>query len=215
MKTSFKSLLALAAFGATALISQAQTAPKVLVLDMQKAFQSHYKAAEMEESLKSDAQKIDLKLKAFQKEIEDLGAKYKENEDQAKNPALTKEAQEKAVGELDKLGQTIQAKQQEAQNFYNTSRRDLSDKQQNMTNLLSEDILKKAQEVGRKKGADLVLAKNTLIFSNPAWEITDEVIVEINKDKPAGAPAAKPAAAAPAAKPADGAPSVVFPGAKK
>jgi len=87
-----------------------------------------------------------------------------------------------------------------------------------MTNLLIADITSKGAEIGKRKGADLVLPKNNLIASNPTWEITDEVIAEINKDKPAGAPAAKPAAAAPAtpaAKPADGAPSVVFPGAKK
>lgn len=216
MKTSFKTLLALAGFGATALISQAQTAPKILVLDVGKAFQAHYKAAEMDESLKSDAQKVDGKLKSFQKEIEDLAAKYKESEEQAKNPALTKEAQEKVMGELEKLGQTIQAKQQEGQNYLNTSRRDLSEKQQNMTNFLIEDITKKGAEIGKRKGADLVLPKNNLVYNNPAWDITDEVIAEINKDKPAGTPA-KPAAApaAPAAKPADGAPSVVFPGAKK
>lgn len=220
MKTSFKSLLALAAFGATALISQAQTAPKILVLDMAKAFQSHYKATEMDESLKSDMQKVDAKLKSFNKEIEDLAAKYKESEEQAKNPALTKEALEKVGAELEKLGQAIQGKQQEGQNYYNTSRRDLSEKQQNMTALLVEDISKKGSEVAKRKGADLLLRKETLVYNNPAWDITDEVIVEINKDKPAGAPsapAAKPAAAAPApaTKPADGAPSIVFPGAKK
>jgi len=223
MKTSFKSLLALAAVSATALISQAQTAPKILVLDIGRAFQSHYKAAEMDEALKGEQQKAQQEFSAKEKELVDLSEKIKGLDEQTKNPALTKEAQAKIMADGEKMVQDFQGKQQELQAFANDARRKIGEKQQNVTNLLIEDITKKGQEIGKKKGADLVLPKNTVVYSNPAWEITDEVIAEINKDKPAGSPAAKPAAAtpAPAAKPAaqapaaEGAPTIVFPGAKK
>lgn len=223
MKTSFKTLLALAAVGASALISQAQTAPKILVLDIRKAFQSHYKAAEMDEALKGEQQKAQQEFSSKEKELVDLSEKIKALDEQTKNPALTKEAQAKIMADGEKMVQEFQGKQQELQAFANDARRKIGEKQQNITSLLVEDITKKGVEIGKKKGADLVLSKDTVIYTNPAWEITDEVIAEINKDKPAGAPAAKPAAAAPApatkpaaqAPAAEGAPTIVFPGAKK
>ena len=43
MKNIIKSSLALAAFSATALIAQAQPAPKILVVDMANLYDGHYK----------------------------------------------------------------------------------------------------------------------------------------------------------------------------
>lgn len=216
MKTSFKSLLALAAIGATALISQAQTAPKILVLDMGKAIQGYYKAADMEEAMKVEGQKAQTQLQGMEKEVQDVAKKLQEIEEQAKNPALKDEAKAKFQADYEKLVQEAQAKQGEAQNYYNKVRRDMGERQQQGMNALIEDISKKGAEIAKRKGADLVLPKGTVVYNNPAWEITDEVIAELNKDKPAGSAAkpAAPAAAAPTA-PASGAPTVTFPGAKK
>ena len=45
MKKSIHSLLALAAFGASALFAQAQPALKILTIDMAKLYDGHYKTA--------------------------------------------------------------------------------------------------------------------------------------------------------------------------
>ncbi len=218
MKTSFKSLLAVAALGASALTSQAQTATKILVLDIGKAVQAHYKAAEIEEALKSQLQKDQQQATLMQKDLSDLESKIRELDEQSKNPAITKEALAKLQTDGEKIVQEYQSKRGELENFAAKSNRDLNERKQNGLTSLVEDITKKGAELAKKKGADLLLPKNQIIFNNPTWEITDEVITEINKDKPAGT-AAKPAApAAPAAKPAqtdESAPTVVFPGAKK
>jgi outer membrane protein len=219
MKTSFKSMLAFVAFGASALISQAQPAPKILIIDIGKVFQGHYKAAEQDEKLKAMAQKAEQDLGGLRKEIDDLVAKYRESDEQSKNPAINKDAQTKAQAEAEKIGQAIQAKQGEAQNFVNSTRRSLGEIQQNFQNLLVEDISKVATEIAKKKGATLLLNKPAAVYADAAYDISDEVLAEINKGKPAGAPTPAPATAAPTAtKPApatDGAPTVVFPGAKK
>jgi outer membrane protein len=219
MKTSFKSMLAFAAFGASALLSQAQTAPKILVVDIGKVFQSHYKTAEQDEKMKAMQQKAEQDLGALNKEVNDLVAKYRESDEQSKNPAITKDAQAKAQAETEKIGQTIQGKQQEAQAFVMNTRRTLGELQQNFQNLMLEEITKIATDIAKKKGATLLLPKGTIVYSDASYEITDDVLAEINRTKPASvaAPVAAPAPAAkPAAAPAtDAAPTVTFPGAKK
>lgn len=215
-------MLALVAFGASALISQAQPAPKILVIDIGKVFQGHYKAAEQDEKLKAMAQKAEQDLGTLNKDINDLVAKYRESDEQSKNPAINKDAQAKSQAEADKIGEAIRAKQGEAQNFVNTTRRTLGEIQQNFQNLLVEEISKVATDIAKKKGATLLLNKATaVVYADTAYDISDEVLAEINKNKPAGSATPAPAApTAPAAstKPApatDGAPTVVFPGAKK
>jgi outer membrane protein len=219
MKTSFKSMLALAAFGATALFSQAQPAPKVLVIDLGKVFQGHYKTAEQQDALQTVSQKAEQDLGGLNKEINDLIAKYKDGDEQSKNPALTNDARGKAQAETEKIGEAIRAKQTEAQNFVNNTRRSLAERSQNFQNLLVEEISKVASEIAKKKGATLLLNKPAAVYSDPAYDISDEVLAEVNKNKPATTttPTAAPAPAAKNPVPAttDGAPTVTFPGAKK
>ena len=215
MKTSFKSMLAIAAFGASALISQAQPAPKILIVDLSTVFQGHYKTAEQQTALQAAAQKAEQDLGALQKEIDGLVAQYKDIVEQAKNPAISAEARTKAEADAQKKGEEIRAKQNDAQNFVNNTRRSLSEKSQNFQNLLIEEISKIASDIAKKKGATLLLNKPAAVYYDPAYDISDEVLAEVNKNKPASS--ATPAAA-PTAKPAGAdspAPTVSFPGAKK
>jgi len=57
MKITIHSLLALVAVGATALVAQAQPAPKILLVDMAKLYDGHYKTEEQNAKLKVDQQK--------------------------------------------------------------------------------------------------------------------------------------------------------------
>jgi len=214
-------MLALAAFGASALISQAQPAPKILVVDLGKVFQGHYKTAEQEANLKAITDKAEQDLGVLNKEINALADQYKEIAEQTKNPALTADARTKAEADAQKKGEEIRAKQADAQNFVVNTRRSIGERQQNFQNLLIDEISKVATEIAKNKGATILLNKPAAVYSDPAYDISDEVLAAVNKNKPAGstvpsvtptAPSTKPAAAAPAA---DGAPTVSFPGAKK
>jgi outer membrane protein len=214
MKTSFKSMLALAAFGATALLGQAQPAPKILIVDLSTVFQGHYKTAEQQVIMQAQAQKAEQDLGALNKEIDALVTQYKDIVEQAKNPAISADARTKAEGDAQKKGEEIRAKQQDAQNFVNSTRRSLQDKSQNFQNVLLDEITKVASEIAKKKGATLLLNKPAAVYADASYDISDEVLAEVNKGKPASSTAP---AAAPTAKPAtgDAAPTVTFPGAKK
>ena len=66
-----------------------------------------------------------------------------------------------------------------------------------LRDLLLEEISKIVTDVGKRRGATLVVDKSgpnllgvsTVIFSDPAYDVTDEVMKEINKDRPPAPPA--------------------------
>ena len=224
MNKSIQSLLALAAFGATALFAQAQPAPKILTVDMAKLYDGHYKTEEQNAKLRGDEQKAQEELDRLNKEGNTLVEKYKELVDQSNNPAATADAKAKAQTESQKLLQDIQRKQGEVQSFQTNTRNSLQQRIQNFRSLMVEEISKVAVEIAKKKGATFLIDKSgptligvsNVLYADTAYDITEEVSKEVNKDRPAGA-ATTPPAAGPASVPKAGdtksdAPMITVPG---
>ena len=206
MKNSFKSLLVLAAFGVFALAGQAQTATKVLVVDMAKLLDSHYKTQEQNEKLRGDGQKAQEELDRLNKEGNALVEQYKELVDQSNNPAATAEAKNKVQSETQRKMEEIQRKTNEVRTFEANTQRALQGRIRTFRDLMFEEIGKIATDVAKRRGAALLLDKSgpsllgipAVIHFDPALDITDEVMKEINKDRPASATATTPPASAPA-----------------
>jgi outer membrane protein len=218
MKKSIHSLLALAAFGATALFAQAQPAPKILVVDMAKLYDGHFKTEEQNAKLRGDEQKAQEELEKLNKEGNSLVEKYKELVDQSNNPAATAEAKSKAQGESERLLQDIQRKQAEVQSFQTNTRNSLQQRIQNFRSLMVEEISKTAVEIAKRKGATFLIDKSgptligvsNILYSDAGYDITEEVAKEVNKDRPAAA--AAPAAAPKAGETKSDAPMITVPG---
>jgi outer membrane protein len=227
MKTSIKSLLAVLCAGFIAVAAQAQPAPKVLVIDLAKIYDGHYKTEEQNAKLKSDQQKAEDDLQKLNAEGNVLVKSFNELKEQLNNPALSADGKVKAQKDLEAKGQEIQSKQNEVNSFRSNVQRSLQQRINNFKQFLLEEINKTAIEIAKKKGATLLFDKSgpsligvpSLVYFDAAYDITDEVSKEVNKDRPAAsaaAPAAPAAAAPAAAKPASTeAPSVSFPSAKK
>jgi outer membrane protein len=225
MKKTIQSLFALSAFGAAALFAQAQPAPKILVVDMAKLYDSHYKTEEQNNKLRSDEQKAQEELDRLNKEGNALVEKYKEFDEQSKNPAVTAEAKAKAQNDAARVIEDIRRKQTEVQSFQQNTRNSLQQRLQNFKALILEEISKVSVDIAKRKGATLLLDKSgpslflipTVIYSDPGYDITDEVLAEINKGRPAtvAAPAAAAPAAAPAADSSSDSPKITLPGVKK
>ena len=211
MKHSFKSLLAVATLAAFAVGASAQPAVKILVVDMAKLYDTHYKTVEQNAKIQADDQKAQEEVEKMNKEGNGLVEEYKGLNDQSNNPALSAEAKAKAQETAQKKLEAIQGKQREVQTFIQNTRNSLSQRLNNFRSIMLEDISKSATEIAKRKGATLLMDKagptgigiSNLIFADPAYDITDEVMKEINKDRPAGAATAPAAApAAPGATPA-------------
>lgn len=219
MKTSFKSFLAVAFAGLFAVAAQAQPAPKIFVVDMAKLYDAHYKTEEQNGKLKADQQKAEDELQKLNTEGNTLVKDFNDLKEQVNNPALSSDAKAKAQQDLEAKGQEIQRKQNEVNAFRANTQRSLQQRINNFKQFLLEEISKIAVDIAKKKGATLLIDKSgptliglpSLLYFDPAYDITADVTKEIDKDRPAGS--AAPAAAAPAA--SGDTPAVSFPGAKK
>jgi outer membrane protein len=226
MKTSLKTFIAVAFAGLFAVAAQAQPAPKIFVVDMAKLYDGHYKTEEQNGKLKGDQQKAEEELQKLNTEGNSLVKEFNELKEQVNNPALSSDAKTKAQQDLEAKGQEIQRKQNEVNAFRGNTQRSLQQRINNFKQFLLEEISKIAVEIAKKKGATLLVDKSgptliglpSVLYFDAAYDITEDVAKEINKDRPAASAAAPaPAATAPAAKPAGSAdaPSVSFPGSKK
>ena len=216
MKKLIQTLIAVAAFGAFTLAAQAQPAVKLVVVDMAKLYDTHYKTVEKNAQLQADDAKAQEEVDKMNKEGNALVEEYKALNYKAGNPALTAEAKSSAQNEAQKRLAAIQQKQQEVQTFIQNTRNSLQQRMQTYKALILEEISKTATTVAQRKGATLVIDKSgpslflipSVIYADPGFDITDDVAKEINKDRPASATPA----AAPASAPAAGAPAVSVPG---
>jgi outer membrane protein len=206
MKKSIQSLVAIAVFGALSLAANAQPAVKLLVVDMAKLYDGHYKTVEQNAKIQADDAKAQEEVDKMNKEGNALVEEYKSLNDQSNNPTLTTEAKGKAQAEAQKKLEAIQTKQREVQGFIQNTRNSLGQRLNTFRSLMLEEISKLATEVAKKKGGTVLLDKagptgigiSNLIYADAGFDITDDVLKEINKDRPANAPTA-PEAAKPAA----------------
>ena len=214
---SIRTLSVFAAFALSAAIAHAQPAPKLLVVDMAKLYDSHYKTEEQNSKLRTDEQKAQEEIEKMNKDGNVLVDEYKTLSDQSNNPALTADAKAKSQIDAQKKLEEIQRKKNEISTFAQNTQRSLQQRLQTFRSLMLEEISKTATEVAKRKGATLLLDKagptligvSNVIYADTAYEITDEVMKEINKDRPAVSAVAVPA---PAASASPEAPKITVPG---
>ncbi len=228
MNKLLRSLSAVALLGVASLAVQAQPAPKIVVIDLAKLYESHYTTEDHITKLRADEQKAQVELERMNKEGNALVEQYKELVEKANNnPLASADAKAKAEQDAQAKLEEIEKKKQEIQVFRANVERQLQQRMGAFREQILEEISKTATEIAKRKGATILIDKagptgigiSNFVYLDPAYEITDEVLAEVNKGRPAAsaAPAATaapaaPAAAAPSNEPA---PTVTFPGAKK
>ncbi len=205
MNKTIRTLIALAALGAGSTSLLAQPVVKLIVVDMAKVYDTHYKTEDQTAKFKDAEQKAMEQVEELNKQGQTMVEEYKELMEQSKNTVLTPEARSKAEQDGQKKLEEIQRKQGEVQNFRNNTQRSLQQRMKTHRDLLLEEISKVVNEIAKRKGATLVIDKSGptlfgipgVLYSDPAYDITEEVVAEVNKDRPVAAAAAAPAAAAP------------------
>ncbi|SDS31205.1 OmpH family outer membrane protein [Opitutus sp. GAS368] len=216
-------LLAACATGTTALL--AQPALKLVTVDMAKAYDTYYKSEDAMAKFNDARQKAQEQGEELRKQGQTMVEEYKELAEQAKSTLLNPEAKAKAEQARDKKMEDIQRKQGELQNFVQTTDRQLQQQMLTRREMLLDEISKVVTDLAKRKGATLVIDKSgpsafripIVLYADAGYEITDDVVAELNKDRPPAAPVApapaKPAAATPA--PASPAPGFTVPNVSK
>jgi outer membrane protein len=196
MKKLIKTLSTVGAFAIAATFAQAQPAPNILVVDMAKLFEGHYKYVDEKAKLEGQQQKAQTELDQMQKDRNALVEQFKALDDQTKNPALSTDAKAAAQGDAQKKYNDIQNANVQMQQFTSDVQRSLQSQMQNFHDMLMDEISKIATDIAKRKGATLLLDKTgrsmigsqLVVFSDSAYDITDEVAAEIAKNRPATPP---------------------------
>jgi outer membrane protein len=221
MKKTIQSLVAVAAIALSAVTTHAQTAPKILVVDLAKLFDTHWKTQEQTAKLQEDEKKAQDQLAVITKDGNALVEQFKELDEQSKNPAATADAKAKSLAEAQKKYEEIQQKRNEQSTFVQNTSNTLKQRFQTFKTLMIEEITKSAVEIAKKHGATFLLDKSgptlvgvsNILYFDPTLDITDEVQVELNKDRPATTPAVSAPTSTTA--PATDSPSITVPGITK
>lgn len=195
MKQMIRTLFTLAALATGSATLLAQPALKLVTVDIAKTYDSYWKAAEGMTKFQDAQQKAQEQAEEYRKQGQILVDEYKELAEQAKSTLLTEEAKTKAEQAAAKKLEDIQRKQGELQNFIQGTERSLQQQMLTRRELLLEEITKTVNEIAKRKGATLVLDKSgpsafripVVLHADAGYDITEEVITEINKDKPATA----------------------------
>jgi outer membrane protein len=209
MNRTLKPIITFIAFGAIALGLCAQPALKIVTVDIGKIFDGHYKTEEQMAKLKDAQTKAQEELERMVKEANTLVEQYKETMDQSKSSLLTPEARSKAEGDSQKMMEDIQRRNSDLQSFRANTQQSLQQRFNNFRSLLLDEISKKVTEIAKGKGATLVVDKSgpslagipAVIYADTGYDITEEVMAAINKDRPATPAATAPATPAPATPP--------------
>ena len=190
MKTLIRSTLAALALAAATVGLQAEVAIKIVTIDMEQLFTKYYKTEQQQAKIFEDEKNAKAQLESMTKEREALVTQAKELQEQTKSPVLTDEARKKAQGEFEAKFGEIRAKETDIQGFYQDVQQRLQKRSAQFQQQAVEEISKVASEVAKKMGATLVLnqgASAVVIYADASFNITDEVLELINKDRPAPA----------------------------
>lgn len=228
MKKLSQILLALAFFGASSLLVHAQPAPKIATVDVVKLYIGYYKVEEQAAKFNEEGKRAGAVLEKMQAEGSALVEQYRELVEKTKNPALASEARSKAESDAQKKGEQIQAMQNEFNTLRENTERSLQERNKAFREVILEEISKTSTDIAKKRGANLLFDKSgpslsgipTLMYSDEAYEITDEVMQELNKNRPAKTTATpSPSVPSPVTAPtptrSSDSPVITVPGAKK
>ena len=169
MNKMIRTLLTVAALalGSTSLL--AQPAVKLVVVDMARVFDNHYKSEEANAKFRDAEQKAQEQAEEIRKQGQTIVDEYKELDEQAKNSLLTPEARSKAQADAQKKLEEIQRKQNELQSFMQNTQRSLQQRIKTHRDLLLEEISKTVADMAKKAGATLVVDKSgPTLFGIPA-----------------------------------------------
>jgi outer membrane protein len=185
----------------TAAQAQLTTVSKIVVVDLNRAFNEFYKTKSAQERLKETADGFNKEheqmMADYRKQVEDLN-KLREEQDKPELAAEVREQKKKEVQE--KLADT-QKLQREIEDYRRTHAKMLEDQTQRMRQTILKEITDIIHKEARDRGYNLVLDKsgNTLngvpavVYHLESLDITEDILKILNKDKPAAVETPKPA----------------------
>lgn len=183
-------LAALCATGTSALA--AEPAIKLITVDVGRAMASYWKTQQQEQVLRDSAKRAEEEAASLQKERDAMIEDYRTIAEKVENTALSNEAREQAAGEAQRKEGQIREKEAQMQQFVQNTRNQLNQRRATHLEFMFEDINKVVREIGNQRGATLIVdisgrtsnGISAVLYSDPGFDVTDEVVAQLNTSKP-------------------------------
>jgi Skp family chaperone for outer membrane proteins len=165
----------------------------VVTVSMQRLFDGYYKSAEANERLESIRAQAVEEAQAKEAELQEMMTRVREMQEELENPVLSDDARAQKQQELQEFIRQGQAKQQEFQQWQQTTMNNLQERGQEVRGGLIEEIAVVVKDVAlRQYSADLVLDTSDIINSGvptvlhaaTELDITNRVLTALNEDAP-------------------------------
>ncbi|MES2505537.1 MAG: OmpH family outer membrane protein [Verrucomicrobiota bacterium] len=185
------------AFLATSLTLASAADLKFGVVDMSKAFSEFHKTKEAAEKFKSNVDKA-------QKEMNDRWAVYKnlmtdmqKLKKEASDPIMTQDARTKKAASFDEKAKELRTLEQEIGEQQNRRSSQLKQEDVQIRRGIYDEILVVVRDKAKTEGYDFIFDKSgmslstvpVLIYYKDAVDVTDQIVVELNKNAPAASAA--------------------------
>lgn len=193
------SLLAVSLFASA---FQANAQSKIGTVDMNKIFSSYYKTKDAEtrinEARATAKKELDDRMDTYKKNLEAIN---KLNTDMNK-PELSKDAKDEKLKARDEKINETKNLEREITEFRTTREKQLQEQAVRMRNGIVDEISKLVQDKVKSDNYDLVLDKSgqslngvpICLFARDSMDFSEEIITQLNKNKPKDSGAATPAA---------------------
>lgn len=189
MKKPIIALLMAALFA----FSAAHAEITIVTVSMQKLFDGYYKSAEANGRLESLQQEAQSEAQAKEAELQTMVEAIQTMQQDMENPALSDSAKEEMMAEIQQKAAEGRQKQAEFQQWQQQTSGRLQARGQEIRNTLIEEIAGVVKEIALKDhGADLVFDTSdilgsgvpTVLHASSDLDITNKVLVELNRDAP-------------------------------
>lgn len=167
---------------------------KIGVIDMSKVFQEFHKTKSAAEKYKGNYEKAAQEVQERQEAYKNMGADFQKLQKMAQDPIITPEQRSKYSAELNEKIKEIRSMEMEMQEFAERRQQQLKQEDMNIRKGLYEEILVVVRDRCMKDAFDIVFDKTGVSLSTvpiilhvregAAADLTDQLIVELNKDAP-------------------------------
>ncbi|MEQ1748987.1 MAG: OmpH family outer membrane protein [Prosthecobacter sp.] len=171
------------------------------VVDMSKAFSEYFKTKEAAEKFKGNLDKAQKEMNDRWSVYKNLMTEMQKLKKEASDPIMNQDARQKKAIEFEEKAKELRALEQEIGEAQNRRSSQLKQEDMSIRKGIYDEILVVVREKSKTENYDFVFDKSgmslstvpMLVYYKDAVDITDQIVVELNKTAPASA--ATPAAA--------------------
>ncbi len=171
------------------------------VVDMSKAFSEYFKTKEAAEKFKGNLDKAQKEMNDRWSVYKNLMTEMQKLKKDASDPIMNQDARQKKAVEFEEKAKELRALEQEIGEAQNRRSSQLKQEDMSIRKGIYDEILIVVREKSKTENYDFVFDKSgmslstvpMLVYYKDAVDITDQIVVELNKTAPAST--AAPAAA--------------------